>query len=695
MHIGSKRPYTSHLSFEPLIGVLALSISLCVPVLHIHGFVVPILLVIAFAAAFCALLSKFPISPLAYKGLGWGGVAYTALLLAGPAADAAHQALVVLANPYGINPMEGEQALRIWLVAHGRTVYSSMNDNPYLATVYPPLFYVASTPFVWFGLKPLLAGRLISSFSAIVVFLTAACWTKKRTGRLITAALVALALAGHRYGFEYAHLCRVDFLSWALFFTSIVFILKALDNNFGRGRKFFLVAAILMLAAVFTKQQIALYAGGLVLWIIVFRRDRVYDMLLYFIIPALLAGVAAFGFLHYILGNDFFINVILYPKRMSADSMGNTTASMIIRLGDFYRQNIVLILLWVTHLCYSAIRRKISPLDFTLLCNLPILILSLRWYGADANYFIGPVIILYCGIAESLTDLWERPFGRALVLGALVFITVPGPISFDRWSAPIATQKQRSIKQEALGAAMNQAEGNALVESESGYLALDSRATYFDGIELNIFERAFSWDMTASKLFTDVSKRRFARIIEGSGFIPQKFREVMEHNYTLQMEVDGTRIYVPRDLDAILTVTDANTVTTSDPGLSASIRLVNAKKAPDEDCLTPYGAPEARVMVEIHSERPIKALSVLFFPRINQGIGNGFALEGRIGDGQMQGLYALPGNGSKEWTPIGGIRQEARLVGSGHQAELYFILRNSAQLWLETQNPMRIFVAYQ
>lgn len=680
----------------PVLGLAVLGLALAVPMLRFPGMSVPILLAGALGAMVCAALAEIPGLSFLERGLRLGLLAYAGLLLAGPVFEAGHKALAALADPLAINPLEGVQALRVWLTAHGRTIYTALTGNPYLVTVYMPFFYVAAAPLVWLGLRPLLAGRLVSLGSAMAMLLCAGHWVRLRTGSLAAGGLVVLALAGHRYGFEYLRLCRVDSFAWALFFAGAALFLEALTGaGVARRKRFFLGAAMAMAMAFFAKQQMAFYAAGLALWIPLFRRDLTRDGLKYFALPACLAGLALFGVYQAIWGGTFWMNAVIYPKYMSADPQANTTAAMVGRLADFYAGNTALILLWTAHLGYGALRRRLSPLDLSLLGNLPILALSLRWYGADANYFIGPVVILYCGLAESLADLWGRRFGRGAVLAALAALTLAGQVSPGQWLAPGAPENIDSSKQEALAEAMHQAGGNALVEAESSFLALDSRASYFDGYELGIFARYHLWDPAASALYADVANQRFARIIDGSGFTPPEFRQLIESHYATLLEVDGTRIYAPRETDASITISGPDAQVTADTGLSASVRLDHAAPPPGEDCLAPAGGPEARVVLEITSQKPLRAVSLLFFPRIHQGSGNALSLEGHIDGGQATSLYALSGNGENYWTPIGDLRPEVRLSGSGYRAELTFTLRNKAQLWLDPKKPMRIFVDFQ
>ncbi len=672
-----------------------LGLGLAFPVLSVAGLQVPALAVGAALLALlsCLLGSAAPSQDLV-RGLSAGLVALAALLLLGPAVQAALRAKAVLADPSIINIMEGAQALRVWLTAHGRTIYTDLTHHPYLVTVYAPLFYLAAAPLALLGLAPLAAGRLVSLGSAVAMILAAGHWVKLRTGSAAAGCLLVLGLCGWRYGFEYAALCRVDFFAWALFFMGAVLFLEAIQAGaIIRRRRFFLAAALIFVLAAFAKQQMALYAVGLSLWVPLARRDLTKDGLLWFALPAVLAGLVLLGVFQLASGGAFWLDAIAYPKRMSADPVGNTEAAMLARLLDFYRHNTAFTLLWAGHLGYAALRRRFSPLDLSLVLNLPILALSLRWHGADANYFIGPVGLMACGLAESLADLWSRGLTRAVAVAALAALTAAGPVRPGQWfEAPAKRPVDPALA--ALPAVVRQASGNVLVESETGYLALDPRASYFDAIELGSFARYGLWDPAQSGLFADVAARRFSRIIDGSDFTPPELRRLIETRYATTLTVGRVRVYAPRDADASAAIAGPQAVVTADPGLTVTVRLENAAPPPGEDCLAPDNVPEARVVVEVQSEKPLRAVSVLFFPRINQAEGNGLELSGRLGDGPETGLYALPGPGGEAWTPIGELRQEARLEGQGYRAELTFTLRRKAQLWLSPADPMRVYAAF-
>ncbi len=191
-------------------------------------------------------------------------------------------------------------------------LYADPSLPPFLIINYPPLYLLLATALSYLTGSVLLAGRLISLFSALAVVLALARLARptpaspQREASLLALGLSLLLLSVPVIR-EWAALMRVDMLGLALGLWAVV----ALGTPTTPRRP--LLAGVLLLASLFTKPSLLaapVAVLGWLLWDLVQRRGRSWRSLLLVLAPLLLGGGLLFGLLQWASGGWFALHVV-------------------------------------------------------------------------------------------------------------------------------------------------------------------------------------------------------------------------------------------------------------------------------------------------------------------------------------------------------------------------------------------------
>lgn len=158
--------------------------------------------------------------------------------------------------PYELEYGEGIVLWQAQHVSHFATAYAPITHYPFIVFHYTPLYQLVSLVVSKLTGNLLLAGRLVSSFSALGICLTLA-WvvyrtTPVRASRLaaVGGAIVAMAFPCGLSMMRWAPFMRVDMLGLWLSFSGLAMFVLARTT----AQRFF--AFVLFVAAIYTKQSL-------------------------------------------------------------------------------------------------------------------------------------------------------------------------------------------------------------------------------------------------------------------------------------------------------------------------------------------------------------------------------------------------------------------------------------------------------
>ncbi|HEX2910022.1 MAG TPA: hypothetical protein VH186_04390 [Chloroflexia bacterium] len=217
--------------------------------------------------------------------------------------------------PWELDQGEGHNVWSAWLLMQGRGPYLDLNHYPFFNINYPPLHFVLMIPLLWILGPGLAAGRLLADLClwGLVAAVVAIVWRYGRNGW--AAALAGLLVLASPYFYIFGIIASVNvsqvmFGAWALFFLGLALDKVEADGSVKAAEvvsyKYLMIGLILLLAALYTKQQAidAVAAGFLfLLW----RRPKIA------IVGAVLFGLVGGGLfllIDRLTSHLFYINLV-------------------------------------------------------------------------------------------------------------------------------------------------------------------------------------------------------------------------------------------------------------------------------------------------------------------------------------------------------------------------------------------------
>ncbi len=672
---------------------------------RVDGTWVSSLLALSLAGAVLSLGERFP----GFRGKAFLSLVLRALLLtlvAGIGATLLSRSLemaktyaAVLSDPLAVNRVEGAQVLRAWMITSGRDIYTDLSGYPYIATVYMPLYYVISALASKVA-APLLAARLVSPAGCAVAMGAVAFLVRRETKSLLAALFAPLFIFQVQYFMDYGMYARVDMAAWGLAFVAALFAALGCERS-RRGNACLAVSAVFAVLAVFTKQQMFPFALVCGPYAAVVRRE-IKPVVVWNILPGLGLGLVLFLLAKTLAGDAFLLNVFEYPRAMAADPALNSVAAMKERLAYFCGKAWPLMVLYGLHLASLPFVRRFPLPDVLFLVQAPLFVLALRWWGGDSNYYIGPVLFMSFGAAVFLRRLSRLGNPAPFLACAAILFLVPSKMNVAHELRGLAAFHAETAKQEReardVAALIDAAQGPVLVEAEAGYLALTPKAAFFDGVECTNMSRYGLWRYRGSQLAADIAGRRFPLILNGSTFVPAEMSAAVDANYEKTATLAGIGVYSPRTFDARFSVTALPWA--GEKASGASMRMVaweNLAPVQGEDCVAPQDpAKPGRLILEVLAENPVRAASLLFYPRVDSGDPNASLVLSWSQDGMSHTpLYTLAGRGAHGWTPAFEPAQSPVVSAKGGRVFFRFELSGKAQLWFSKNRPMFFWTSFK
>jgi hypothetical protein len=479
---------------------------------------------------------------LAKAGL-WAATA--AFLLAGlwAASLLARHGLAALTFPYPLNYGEGpllDQAARL---AGLRNIYpADLSRPPYVISNYPPLYVLFQAPFVSFFGPEFWYGRAISLLSTLASAALISALINALYRDRIAALAGGLTFLGVPFVLHWSSLGRVDMLGLALSLAGLCVVVRQ-----PRGSGGLILAALLLVAAIYTRQTLALAAplAAFVYLLAEGRRRRALAL------SVLVGGTSLLllGTLTALTGGGFFFHTITS------------------NVNDWR---------WDQLTFYLSSAQALMPL--LLLGGLAFLVLGLRsrpssWWalgayflaasatallvgkiGSDVNYLLELSAALSLAAGALLARYADRPGVRSALLLALalqVVLMVQGSQSFYANLQGYAISQREGI--ERLDRIVKRSERPVLADEYAGLVPLNGKRIYLQPFEMTQLAREGKWDQRL--LLAAIASQRFSAILvweppyfpglEDERWTPGMLRAIREHYEPAETRAD-TVVYRPR-----------------------------------------------------------------------------------------------------------------------------------------------------
>jgi ABC-type glycerol-3-phosphate transport system permease component len=450
--------------------------------------------------------------------------------------------IAALAFHYPLNYGEGpllNQAVRLQQL---QNIYpSDLSSPPYVISNYPPLFVLLQAPLVWAFGPTFLYGRAISLLCTIAVAgliaATINALTRDRTASVV-GGLTFLAVPFVLY---WSSLDRVDMLGLALSWGALYAIVRRPD----RGGM--ILAALLLVAAVYTRQTYALAAPLAALAWLLARGQRRHALGLVIITSGV--GLLLLGVLSALTGGGFLFHTVT----ANANEFRWELVS-----GNLSFMGGIMPLLLVGGLAFIVLGLRTRPAWWWLvgayLAAAVATAFLIGKIGSDVNYLLELSAALALAAGSLVGRYPSRPALRtALLLALAVQVAImiqASQFTYARFQAGVIGNKNGLARLEEV---VNDSNGPVLADEYAGLLPLEGRGIYLQPFEMTQLQRDGRWDQ--SPLLASIERREFPAILiwkppYASGVYRERWtREMLEtidENYRPTHKYADTLVYRPR-----------------------------------------------------------------------------------------------------------------------------------------------------
>jgi ABC-type glycerol-3-phosphate transport system permease component len=476
-------------------------------------------------------------------------VATAIFLLAGAwaASLVARHGIAALAFPYPLNYGEGpllDQAVRLQEL---QNIYpSDLSKPPYVISNYPPLFVLLQAPLVWAFGPAYLYGRAISLLSTFAVAgliaATINTLTRDRTAS-VAGGLTFLAVP---FVVHWSSLDRVDMLGLALSWGGLYTIVR---RPYRRG---VILAALLLVAAVYTRQTYALAAPLAALAWLLARGQRRHALGLATLTGGL--GLLLLGVLNALTEGGFYFHTITANANEFRWELVTDNLSF---MGSFMP------LLLVGGLAFVVLGFRTRPGGWWLvgayLASTVATAFLIGKIGSDVNYLLELSAALALATGSLVGRYPSRPGVRtALLLALAVQVAImvqASQFTYARFQAGVIENRDGLAQ---LQEVIEDSNGPVLADEYAGLLPLEGRSIYLQPFEMTQLQRDGKWNQRP--LIASIERREFPAILiwkppYASGVYRERWtREMLKTidvNYRSTHKYASTLVYRPRpDKDA-------------------------------------------------------------------------------------------------------------------------------------------------
>jgi len=444
-----------------------------------------------------------------------------------------------LSFPYPLNYGEGpllDQAVRILDL---QNIYpADLSEPPFTISNYPPLFVLVQAPLVWLFGPEYWYGRAISLAGAVATAVFIALTLHVLTRDRIASVASGLSFLAVPYVVQWSSFSRVDLLGLALSWAGLYLVVRQPDR-----RRYLIAAALLMVAAIYTRQTYALAAPLASLAWLLSRRQLREALTL----AAVVGGVSLviLGALSAMTGGGFFFHTVTSNvNEFRWEQVTFYLSGLIGLLPVMLAGGVAFLVLSLRSRVES--RWLVGPY----LLGAVATALLIGKVGSDVNYLLELCAALALAVGALLARYAKRPAPRAAMLLVLavqmVLMVQTSQLYYAGLKENIVARKDEISRLEEI---VDGSEGPVLADEYMGLLPLEGRRIYLQPFEMTQLAREERWDQ--DPLLRDIRQTRFSAILI---FEPPGARWLVEDRWTEEMLEQIEAHYEPEDTFALTRV---------------------------------------------------------------------------------------------------------------------------------------------
>jgi 4-amino-4-deoxy-L-arabinose transferase-like glycosyltransferase len=402
--------------------------------------------------------------------------------------------------PYPLDYGEGPILDQVVRLAQLQNIYrSDLAVPPYTIANYPPLYLLVQVPLNWIFGPAFWYGRLISLISIVASAVFITLIVHSLTSDWPAAVVSGLVFLVTPYVSFWSPLFRVDSLALGLSLAAVLIVVRWPD-----GRWSLVTTALLLTAAVYTRQSYGLAAPITVFCWLLVHRPRHRAFMLVALVGSL--GLVLFTLLNLLTGGGFFFNIV------TANVNEFDVAWLVDWLNKVWDSLPYLLVgsaLFLLLAGWFRVRswRLLAPY----LVGAAVSGLTIGKAGAWVNYLFEFSAAMSMAVGASMAHLRKRLVVRcilALVLAIQVFHLWPDVVSYRQ---PVESKIEQREELDELMRIVHEADGAVLADEHMGLLPLDHRSIYIQPFEMAQLARSGVWDQ--APFLKAVERQEFAAIL--------------------------------------------------------------------------------------------------------------------------------------------------------------------------------------
>lgn len=443
----------------------------------------------------------------------------------------------VLRFPYSVDYGEAPLLAQTLQLANGQNIYrADLSAPPFMVANYPPIYMLTLVPFAKLFGPAFWYGRLVSWLSMIAAALFVGLIVHALTRDRLAGLFGGLMLLSIPYVVHWSELYRIDSLALALSLAGLFVLVRTSGQRWG-----VLLAAVLLLAAIFTRQSYGLAAPlAACVWLLWVQPKRA---LLLAGLMAVVGGVL-FGLINVLTGGGFWLNIVV----------ANINAFKLDLLKEYGGELWTLMPLAAIGtglLVVAGWRQPSWRLLAPYALGAAVSALTIGKIGSNVNYLLEFSAAMCLALGAIIAALRPHQLAREVVLAviAVQFVLLAPGARYQLFTDFRLQGREDAALVQSLVAT---SDGAILADEDMGALVMAGKPLFYQPFEMTQLARAGVWNQ--QPLLDAIDRKAFAWIllhrVDGVDLVGDRWTPEMlgaiDRSYKLDRQIGNTYAYRPK-----------------------------------------------------------------------------------------------------------------------------------------------------
>ncbi|MBI4805876.1 MAG: hypothetical protein HY795_11645 [Desulfovibrio sp.] len=592
--------------------------------------------------------------------------------------------------------ISGREILKIWLLRHGQNIYPELRDFPFLVTLYTPGYYLVCAAWLVATGNPALSASSVSFLSLIALCMAMGVWLRRETDRPWLALVTVGLFLVNPYIINTGLLARPDFSAWSLAILG-TYLFLAPGREKPSQLQILAGCLVLCLGPFFKQQTLPIVLACATVCVF---KPHLWKRCLGLAGMGLALGLASLAVLQLGTDGNFLTHSFLYPIKLAGDVSITNWSNAAERILEFTRQQFILLGLYGAALLYGFAQRRLHVLDWLILIHTPFLLKLVMTWGAASNYWWGMLALLFLRVGIFMGEVTNKlPVGPSIALVGLLALC-PQSLAPSSWGAAFSARVPASDGLRLAEAIQRIDQGEVLINAEASPPLLSKdftqRFQFFDSIETQFFEAVGLWRFIDSKMYRDISNKRFAAVVLGKTFMNHAIPLSILNYYHVDQTIGPYTLYKPLPGSTILYSVPTDQTVYSPP---LTLRLTEIDGVYVKQSFNAFSISKTEeanlgyVVFTLDGLEPMRSVNVCFFPKVvHYGPGSMLSCEWSTDGVNFTNFLDYYGTINDMNSSLPHQRVKKAILLANKKVFIRFIIYGSAQLWFNREMPFAFIV---